>query len=128
MNGVIDHGIISFSNAFGHRSHTGNATRDTIGYSDRRSYAIFGGINATQIVGGEEGLVSMKLARGKMNHMNMWAAKARGFAYGKTVIYSPELDKPYLGTIDSGTTLIIIPTMIFENLVNVMAESFKDKN
>ena len=58
--------------------------------------------------------------------MNMWAAKARGFAFGKTVIFDPDVDEPLLGTIDSGTTLIIIPTMIFENLVNVMAESFKD--
>ena len=58
--------------------------------------------------------------------MNMWAAKARGFAFGKTVILDPDVDEPILGTIDSGTTLIIIPTMIFENLVNAMAESFKD--
>ena len=121
--GIIDHGIISFSNAFGNKGFHHNVT---LAHPDRRSYAIFGGINATQIVGGEEGLVSMKLARGKMNPTAFWGAKARGMAYGKTVLFEPEEDQSLLGVIDSGTTLAMIPTMLFQNLVDAMANDFKD--
>jgi len=120
--GLIDHGIISFSNAFAHKGF-----HRTVTEKDRRSYAIFGGINATQIVGGEEGLHSMALVRGKWNPTAFWGVAVRGFAYGKTVLQEPETENPSLGVIDSGTTLAIIPTMVFENLAGAMAERFKDE-
>ena len=66
----------------------------------------------------------MKLARGKINPTNFWGVKVRGFAYGKTVLYDPEKDRPILGVIDSGTTLVIIPTVVFENMIHEMAEKF----
>ena len=88
---------------------------------------IFGGINATQVVGGEEGLHAMELMRGKFNPTYFWGVKIRGLAYGNTVIQEPETDPPVLGVIDSGTTLAIFPTMVHENLVGAMAEKFKDE-
>ena len=116
---IIDHGIISFSNAF---SEKGSQPRRFL--QDKRSYAIFGGINATQIVGGEQGLVSMKLAGGRLNPTSFWGVKARGFAYGKTVLMDPGTESPLLGVIDSGSTLLILPTVLFENMVHIMAEKF----
>ena len=117
--GLIDHGIISFSNAFDEESfQVKEFSKDTM------SYATFGGINATQIVGGEQGLASMKLARGKINPTYFWGVKARGLAYDKTVLMDPDTEEPLLGVIDSGTTLAIIPTVMFENLVHTMAEKF----
>ena len=117
--GLIDHGIISFSNAYDPKSFQGKEFSH-----DVRSYATFGGINATQIVGGEQGLASMPLVRGKMNPTFFWGVKARGMAYGKTVLMDPDTEPPLLGVIDSGTTLAIIPTVMFENLVHTMAEKF----
>ena len=66
----------------------------------------------------------MKLAGGKLNPTFFWGVKARGFAYGKTVLMDPETEPPLLGVIDSGTTLTILPTIIFENMVHVMADQF----
>lgn len=63
--------------------------------------------------------------RGKLNPTYFWGVKVRGFAYGKTVIHEPETEAPILGVIDSGTTLVIMPTMVFENLASAMAERFR---
>ena len=59
-----------------------------------------------------------------MNPTFFWGVKVRGFAYGKSVFQDPETDVPILGVIDSGTTLAIVPTMVFENMVTAMAEKF----
>jgi Eukaryotic aspartyl protease len=80
-------------------------------------------------VGGEEGLVSMKLLHGIKNPTYFWGVETRGFAYGKTVIMDPGTDKSLLGVIDSGTTLLIIPTVMFDNFIHEMASKFhKDKD
>ena len=38
----------------------------------------------------------------------------------------PSSEKPILGVIDSGTTLVIVPTIAFDNLAHELASSFKD--
>ena len=50
INGLIDKTVVSFSNAYYQNTSAYNQTHD------QRSYVIFGGINSTQIVGGEKAL------------------------------------------------------------------------
>ena len=50
INGLIDKTIVSFSNAFY------NSSTNLQSYGDQASYVIFGGLNSSQIVGGEKGL------------------------------------------------------------------------
>lgn len=50
INGLIDRTIVSFSNGYFNRTYNYNKTRD------ESSYVIFGGMNKTQVVGGEKGL------------------------------------------------------------------------
>mmetsp|Transcript_1795 Transcript_1795/g.2348 ORF Transcript_1795/g.2348 Transcript_1795/m.2348 type:complete len:350 (+) Transcript_1795:1196-2245(+) len=120
IGGLIDRGIISFSNAYYKASFQQKEWA-----RDKHSYAIFGGINETQIVGGEEGLVSMPLVQGSKNPTDFWGVRTRGFAYGKTILMDPSSDDYLLGVVDSGTTLVIVPTVVYENLIHTMAEKFK---
>ena len=65
--GAIDKAIISFSNNFLKDSFL----RNTTGLSEK-SYAIFGGYNASQVIGGEEALVKLPMAQGKLNPRFFW--------------------------------------------------------
>ena len=55
IGGLIDRTIVSFSNAHFAGSRNFNASHDD------KSYVIFGGLNASQIVDGEAGLRSLSL-------------------------------------------------------------------
>lgn len=69
----------------------------------------------------------MKMAGKKLNPTDFWGMEARGFAFDNLAILNPETgDKPFLGVIDSGTTLILVPTRIYMNLLHEMASKFKD--
>lgn len=68
----------------------------------------------------------MKLLKGKMNPTMYWATSGRGFKYGKKSLMEPDEDKPVLAVIDSGTTLMVLPALIFEKLVSSIAEKMKD--
>lgn len=69
----------------------------------------------------------MKMAGRKLNPTDFWGLEARGFAFDNLAILNPETgDKPFLGVIDSGTTLILVPTRIYMNLLHEMASKFKD--
>jgi hypothetical protein len=61
-----------------------------------------------------------------MNPSWFWGLPTRGFAYGETVLLDPGTEKPVLGVIDSGTTLLILPTIIYDNFIHEMASDFKD--
>ena len=119
--GAIDQALISFSNNFHKSSFLWNHTGHT-----EKSYAIFGGINASQVIGGEEGIVTIPMAKGKLNPRFFWGVHGNGFAYGKTVLMDPENHKPYLAVIDSGTTLVILPWTAYENFITALAEQFRD--
>jgi len=82
-SGLIDRTIVSFSNAFFQGTYNYNRTKDP------DSYVIFGGLNASQIVGGEKGLHSMALAQNKLNPAMFWGVTGRGFKYGDKVLMDP---------------------------------------
>jgi len=85
------------------------------------SYAIFGGINSTQVVGGDKGVKYIDMLHGDANPSWFWGLPVRGFSYGKTVLMDPSTEKPILGVIDSGTTLVIVPTIAYDNLIYEIA-------
>lgn len=68
----------------------------------------------------------MNLVKGKMNPTMYWGVLGRGFKYGKTIIMNPDDHEPLLAVIDSGTTLMILPSKLFDSLMNLLADRFKD--
>lgn len=120
INGLIDRTIVSFSNSFYQNTSNFNIT------GDKDSYVIFGGINQTQIVGGENGLQSLKLVKGRLNPTMYWGTLGRGFRYGKNSLMDPNEDLPILAVIDSGTTLMVVPEVIYEKLIQQIADKMKN--
>ena len=115
--GLIDKTQVSFSNAF--------YPKDNELYKlthDPNSYMIFGGFNESQILGGENGLYTVPLAKENVNPTYYWGVEGWGFAYGNKVIMDPKnYSLPINSVIDSGTTLVIIPQDMFETLMNILA-------
>jgi hypothetical protein len=120
ISGLIDKTIVSFSNSFYNGTVNFNISHDM------PSYVIFGGLNKSQILGGEQGLHSMQLLKGKMNPTMYWGVSGRGFKYGDQVIMDPEEDNHMLAVIDSGTTLMVLPQVVFDKLINQIAKKMKD--
>ena len=59
----------------------------------------------------------MQLLKGKINPTMYWATAGRGTKYGGKVLMDPEEDTPILAVIDSGTTLMVLPAIIFDKLI-----------
>ena len=93
---VIDNAIISFS----------------ISTSDQAelSYAVFGGINLDQVVGGANGIIYNKVQN---NHLNTWALDGQGLFYNGQNIKS---DQEYPAVIDTGSSQLALPPALFEKL------------
>lgn len=66
------------------------------------------------------------MASDKLNPSNFWGVTTRGFAFGNTTLLDPEEDQPKLGVVDSGTTLVLMPTYIYMNVIHELALKFKD--
>jgi len=120
ISGLIDRTMVSFSNAFYHNTSNFNLSHDSA------SYVIFGGLNASQIVGGEKELQTLSLLKGKLNPTMYWATTGRGFKYGNNMLMDPEEDAAILSVIDSGTTLMILPYNVFDKLIQLIAKKMQD--
>ena len=68
----------------------------------------------------------MNLLQGKLNPTMYWGVNGHGFKYGKKVIMDPQEQSPILAVIDSGTTLMILPSKVYDSLLNEIASNFKD--
>ena len=55
-----------------------------------------------------------------------WGVSGRGFKYGDQVLMDPEEDSHMLAVIDSGTTLMVLPQVVFDKLINQIANKMKD--
>lgn len=80
---------------------------------DNRPYALFGGFNSSQILGGSSGLKTFK---NFPNWLGTWALKGEGVFYDGVAIQNPESDAAYPAIIDTGSSQLSIPPNIFENL------------
>jgi hypothetical protein len=68
----------------------------------------------------------MALLKGKKNPTMYWGVSGRGFKYGSKVLMDPEDEEPILAVVDSGTTLMVLPQVIFTNMINEIASKMKD--
>jgi hypothetical protein len=98
-NGIIDHAIVSFS----------ITSKDMT----EKPYALFGGYNSSQIVGGSEGLKTFK---NYPNWLGTWALEGQGMFYGDTPMQTPGKDIAYPAIIDTGSSQLSIPPDIFEKI------------
>jgi len=98
-NGIIDHAIVSFS-------ITSKEMED-------KPYALFGGYNSTQIVGGAEGLKTFK---NFPNWLGTWALEGQGMYYGASPMQKPGEDSAYPAIIDTGSSQLSIPPDVFDKI------------
>jgi hypothetical protein len=68
----------------------------------------------------------MQLLKGKLNPTMYWGTSGRGFKYGTEMLLDPEEDRSVLAVIDSGTTLMVLPALIFDRLIQSIASKMKD--
>lgn len=73
-------------------------------------YAVFGGINEAQVVGGSSGIHFEKV---KPNHLNTWALEGQAINYGDQHLTQ---GGQYVAIIDTGSSQIAIPPALFESL------------
>ena len=93
--GIIDRAIMSFSLS-----------------SDQPSYAIFGGINEDQIVGGKSGITKMATMDYKDNsEKNNWALKGESVFYGdeEIIMLNKAKDAKFPAIIDTGSSALAVP-------------------
>lgn len=90
--GIIDRAIVSFSIT-------------TLKMKDK-PYALFGGYNSSQIVGGSKGLKTFKNFE---NWLGTWALEGQGMFYGAEPLQIPGEDISYPAIIDTGSTRLSIP-------------------
>lgn len=98
-NGIIDHAMVSFS-----------VTSQDMGETP---YALFGGYNSSQIVGGAAGLKTFKNYE---NWLGTWALEGQGMYYGATPMQKPGEDTAYPAIIDTGSSQLSIPPDVFEKI------------
>jgi len=98
-NGIIDHAMVSFS-----------VTSKDMGETP---YALFGGYNSSQIVGGAQGLKTFK---NYPNWLGTWALEGQGMYYGASPMQKPGEDTSYPAIIDTGSSQLSIPPDVFENI------------
>jgi hypothetical protein len=77
---------------------------------NNQPYAVFGGYNTAQIVGGYGGLHFEKV---KSNHLNTWALEGQALNYGGSMVAE---GGQYVAIIDTGSSQIALPPGIFEGL------------
>ena len=108
-NGIIDHAMVSFS-----------VTSKEMGETP---YALFGGYNSTQIVGGASGLKTFK---NYPNWLGTWALEGQGMYYGATPMQKPGEDTSYPAIIDTGSSQLSIPPDVFEKIRTEWSKSIPD--
>jgi len=98
---IIDRALMSFSFA-------GPGSGDS-------SYAILGGLNESQVVGGRAGIIKMAtMDYRKMGaEHNNWALQGESLFYGDEEIIMLQKDKKYPAIIDTGSSNLGVPDIFF---------------
>lgn len=96
-SGIIDRAIVSFN----------LATRDI----DDQSYALFGGVNSSQIVNGIKGL---RTYPSFPNWLGTWALEGQKVVYGDKLL--PNTQGSYPAIIDTGTSQMQVPPRVFSEI------------
>jgi hypothetical protein len=106
-SGIIDKPIVSFS----------ISSRDI----NDESYALFGGINSTQIVGGMEGIQRFASFP---NFLGTWSLEGQAIVYNGTVLENTA--RSYPAIIDTGTSQMSIPPQIFSAIESQWKSAVSD--
>ena len=97
-NKIIDHAMVSFS-------VTSKPMHET-------PYALFGGYNSSQIIGGANGLKTFKNYK---NFLGTWALEGQRMLYNGKILKKGST-KTYPAIIDTGSSQLSIPPLVFESL------------
>jgi len=81
--------------------------------ADGNSFAMLGGIDENQIVGGRNGLKPFRNNPDIFSHIKAWALSGKGLFYGLPQIGDAGT---YPAVIDTGSTLIAVPSPLFDSL------------
>lgn len=76
-------------------------------------YALFGGYNSSQIVGGANGLKTFK---NFPNWLGTWALEGQGMFYDGKPMQKPGEDTAYPAIIDTGSSQLSIPPDVFDKI------------
>ena len=114
-SGIIDRALMSFSFA-------GPG-------GDEQSYAIFGGLNEDQIVGGKSGIkkmATMDYKNGSEN--NNWALKGESIFYGdeEIIMLNKKKDAKFPAIIDTGSSALGVPTEFFRFIKSQWENTYKE--
>mmetsp|Transcript_41860 Transcript_41860/g.64047 ORF Transcript_41860/g.64047 Transcript_41860/m.64047 type:complete len:211 (-) Transcript_41860:412-1044(-) len=95
----------------------------SLSLADSNSFAIFGGVDESQVVGGRHGLRPFRNNPDIFSHIKAWALSGKGLYYG-----APSLGESgtYPAVIDTGSTLIAVPPPLFQSLAAKWKETVKD--
>jgi len=103
-NGIISHPILSFS----------ISSSDI----DDDSYAMFGGYNSSQIVGGEQGISTFRNNPGNYkSNIRSWALDTKDLLYNGTSLQYNGQTKSYPAVIDTGSSFIAVPPEEYTSLL-----------
>jgi len=112
-NGIITRPILSFS----------MASSDI----DDQPYALFGGFNSSQIVGGEKGLQTFKNNPGNYkSNMRSWALDIKDFLYDSKSLRNS--DRRYPAVIDTGSSFVAVPPEEYKALRDKWKTQVDDHN
>ena len=100
-----------------------NKASFSLSLSDNGGFALFGGIDESQIVGGANGLRPFRNNPDIFSHIKAWALSGKGLFYG-----TPEIGQQgtYPAVIDTGSTVIAVPGALFSSLEGKWRETVKD--
>ena len=95
---------------------------------DDQPYALFGGYNSSQIIGGEKGLQTFKNNAGNYkSNMRNWALDIKDFGYNsKTLKNSENENKRYPAIIDTGSSFVAVPPSEYNKLQDQWAQQVSD--
>ena len=79
-------------------------------FADKNSFAIFGGVDQNQIVGGIKGLKPFRNNPDIFSHVKSWALSGKGIYYDDHKVGA---ESTYPAVMDTGSTLIIVPQALF---------------
>ena len=89
---------------------------------NEQPYALFGGYNSSQIVGGSTGL---KTFRNFENHLGTWALEGQGMSYNGKNVGAKE-DPSYPAIIDTGSSQLSVPPDVFAKIQKAWAKDLPE--
>lgn len=95
----------------------------SLSMADEGSFAVFGGSDYSQVVGGEQGLKPFRNNPDIFSHIKAWALSGQGLFYGGPQIGTKGT---YPAVIDTGSTVISVPGSLFQSLQAAWKEGVKD--